>query len=162
MRDFRVGALVALSLTSLSSADAQRATSLEGGFITAFEDAAFLIGLRITAVKPGSLAGVDFSVSTFPDAIADGFWILMPNLDIAAPVAIGSSAWLLPRVGVSALVGFGGGSGGAAAGGNVGIGLLGRTGERSGVRLDVTHTRYLSGGESVGFTALTFGYAWMK
>jgi hypothetical protein len=160
MRGIRIAALLALSLTSLSSANAQRATSLEGGFLTAFEDAVFLVGFRTTAVSRG--VGVDFSLGTLPQGIAEGLWLLLPNVDVTSAVPIGSSAWLLPRAGVSALLGFGGGGGGAIPGVNVGIGLLGRMGERSGARLDVTYVRFLSDGESAGFTALTFGYAWMK
>lgn len=160
MRGLIIAATLALSFTCFDTARAQSAFAIEGGFISAFEDAAFLFGVRLTQVKPGAI-GVDFALATLPQAIAEGVFILLPNLDLTTPVPVGPRAWLEPRIGVSALVGAGEAAG-AVPGFNVGIGLLGRMGEKVGARLDVSYQRYLSGGESLGFTAVTFGVAWLQ
>ena len=160
MRGLVLAATLALSLTS-SRVHAQKAVSIEAGFITAFEDAVFLVGVRTTAAKAGA-AGIDFSLSTLPQAAAEGFFLLMPNLDITMSAPVGPNAWVLPRIGVSALVGIGEGGGGGLFGLNGGIGLLGRLSERTGVRLDLTYMRYFGDGDSLGLTALTFGLAWMR
>lgn len=160
MRALVLAAPLALSLVALP-AQAQRAFSLEGGFITAFEDAAYIVGVRATAAKPGS-AGVDFSVSTLPQGIVEGVFILLPNLDVTFAGSVGPRAWLMPRFGASALVGVGEGGGGGVFGLNAGIGLLGKLSEKTGARADVTYTRYFGDGDSVGFTAFTVGFAWMR
>ena len=160
MRGLVLAATLALSLTS-SRLHAQNAVSIEAGFLTAFEDAAFLVGVRTTAAKAGS-AGVDFSLSTLPEVVAAGVFFIMPNLDLTMAAPVGPSAWLLPRFGASALIGVGEGGGGGVFGLNGGIGLLGRISERTGIRLDLTYVRYFGDGESVGFTALTFGLAFMR
>lgn len=160
MRGVLVAASLALFASSPTSATTQSALAVEVGFLTAFEDAVFQFGIRSTALKPGGV-GVDFSLATLPEAIAEGVFFVMPNLDLAWAMPVGSRSWIMPRFGVSALVGAGEGAG-AIPGFNFGIGLLGRMGEKMGARMDVTHQRYLSEGESVGFTALTFGIAWMQ
>lgn len=161
MRSVLTAASLALSLASPISARAQSALSIEVGFLTAFEEAVFQVGIRSTSVKAGGV-GVDFALATFPEAVIEGVFFLMPNLDLTTAVPVGPRAWLMPRFGVSALVGAGEGGAGAVAGFNLGIGLIGRMGEKMGARMDVTYQRYLGGGSSVGFTALTFGVAWMQ
>lgn len=158
-RSFVLAALLALPFAP--AAAAQRAFSVEGGVVTAFEDAAVIMGIRASHARVGA-AGVDFSLATFPDGLVEGFVLLLPNLDLATAAPVGERAWLLPRFGVSALVGVGEGGGGAIPGFNVGIGLLGHVAERAGVRLDVTYIRLISDGDSAGFTAITFGFAWMR
>lgn len=159
MRGLVLAATVALSLTS-SRVQAQKSISLEAGFLTAFDDAAFLVGFRASGAKAGA-AGVDFSISTLPQLFTDGLF-LMPNLDLATAAPVGPNAWLMPRFGASALIGIGEGGGDGVFGLNGGIGLLGRLSEKTGIRLDVTYMRYFGDGESLGLTALTFGFAWMR
>jgi hypothetical protein len=160
MRGLVLAATVALSLTS-SRLQAQKSMSVEAGYLTAFEDAAFLVGFRATGAKAGA-PGVDFSIFTLPQGFTESVLVLMPNLDITTAAAVGPNAWLLPRFGVSALLGVGEAGGGGVFGLNGGIGLLGRLSEKAGIRLDVTYVRYFGDGESLGLTALTFGYAWMR
>ena len=160
MRGLVLAATVALSLTS-SRLQAQKSFSLEAGYLAAFEDAAFLVGFRATGAKAGA-AGVDFSISTLPQGFPEGFLVLLPHLDITTAAAVGPNAWLLPRFGASALIGVGDGGGGGVFGLNGGIGLLGRLSEKAGIRLDLTYMRYFGDGDSIGLTALTFGYAWMR
>jgi len=160
MRSVLTAASLALSLASPISARAQSALAIEAGFLTAFEESVFQVGIRSTSVKTGGV-GVDFALATLPQAIGAGVFFLMPNLDLTTAVPVGPRAWLMPRFGVSALVGAGE-EAGAVPGFNLGIGLIGRMGERMGARMDVTYQRYVGGGSSVGFTALTFGVAWMQ
>lgn len=160
MRGFVLAATLALSLTSLP-AHAQHAFSIEGGFLTAFEDAVYLVGIRSTAAKPGA-AGVDFSLATLPQGFGSGLFLILPHLDITTAASVGPRAWLLPRIGASALIGVGQGGGGGVFGLNAGIGLLGRLSESNGARFDLTHVRYFGDGGSVGFTSFTVGFAWMR
>lgn len=160
MRSIVTAATLVLCLASPNAVRAQSAISAEVGFITAFEEAVFQVGVRWTTVKQGGV-GVDFALGTLPEGIAAGVFVVLPNLDMTAAVPVGPRAWLLPRIGVSALVGTGEDLG-ALPGFNLGVGLLGRIGEKMGARMDVTHQRYLSGGESLGLTTLTFGIAWMQ
>lgn len=162
MRGSTVAALLALSLTLPTEAQAQRAQSVEMGFLSLDEDALFLLGYRVMHAPRG--VGVDFSIATWPEGLTEGFLFLFPHLDLTAPIAVGSRAWLLPRAGLSAIIGAGEGGGGGIAGYNVGIGLMGRISERHGLRLDVTHMRLIGDevDEGIGITALTIGFAWIK
>ena len=164
MRGAGVAALVALSFAMPTEAPAQRAQSFEMGFLTLFEeDVLFLVGYRVTYAPRG--AGVDFSIATWPEGFFDVGLLLLPHLDITAPIAVGSRAWLLPRAGLSAIIGVGGDGGGAIAGYNLGIGLMGRINDRHGLRFDVTHMRLIEQigeDEAVGLTTFTVGFAWIK
>ena len=160
MRGFRIAAMLALSLTYPSPARAQRGHALEAGLLTEFEEATFLLGYRLTNANLGRV-GLDFSVSTLPQAWSEAFIGLL-HLDLTTPIAVGPRAWLLPRAGVSGIVAAGAEIGGAAPGFNIGIGLVGRLGERTGVRLDVTHMRLIGDDETAGITGLTFGFQWFK
>ena len=158
-----VAALVALFLTLPTEARAQRSQSVEMGIITVFEDEAlFLLGYRVTYAPRG--AGVDFSIATWPEGIVNGGLLLLPHLDLTAPIAVGSRAWLLPRAGLSAIIAVGGDGGGGIAGYNIGIGLMGRISERHGLRFDVTYMRPVGDDavEDVGLTTLSIGFAWIK
>lgn len=168
MRGSRVAALLALSLTLQTEAPAQarRARSVEIGFLTQFEesDATVLIGYRTSSIKKG--LGFDFSIGTLPEGFAESFFVALAHFDLTAPISVGTRSWLLPRAGISGIVAGGEffegeTAAGAAPGFNLGIGLLGRTGERNGLRLDVTHM-LMFGDEDVGVTALTLGYAWIR
>ena len=169
MRGSTVAALLALSLTLQTDAQAQarRARSVELGLLTQFEesDATMLVGYRTSSLKKGM--GFDFSIGTLPEGWFESLFVALVHFDLTVPVVVGTRSWLLPRAGISGLVvaadeiifdepGFG-----AAPGFNLGIGLLGRMGERNGLRLDVTHM-LLVGDDDVGVTALTIGYAWIK
>lgn len=159
-RGSRVAALIALSLPVPTEAPAQRAESLEAGLLTSFEDAAFVMGYRATSVKQGR-AGVDFTVATAPQAYADGFVNLFMHVDLTGSISVGSRSWLLPRAGLSVLA-VAGEDNGAAPGFNVGIGLLGRSSERHGLRFDVTHMRLIGEDGGIGVTTFAVGYAWIK
>jgi hypothetical protein len=168
MRGSTVAALLALSLTLQTDAQAQarRARSVELGLLTQFEEseATLLVGYRTSSLKKG--VGFDFSIGTLPEGFFESLFIALAHFDLTVPVAVGTRSWLLPRAGVSAIVaagelifdepGFG-----AAPGFNIGVGLLGRMGERNGLRLDLTHM-LLIGDDDVGVTAVTIGYAWVK
>lgn len=164
MKGAWLAALVALSSTVPTKAPAQRAQSVEMGFLTAFEeDVLFLIGYRVTYAPRG--AGVDFSIAIWPEGLFDVGLLLLPHLDLTAPVAIGSRSWLLPRVGLSGIIGASSEGGGGLFGLNVGIGLMGRLNERHGLRLDVTHMRLfeqLGEADAVGLTTFSVGFAWIK
>lgn len=165
MKGAWVAALGALSLMVLTELPAQRAQSVEMGYLTIDEDALFLVGYRVMFAPKG--AGVDFSIATWPEGIPEGGLLLFPHLDVTAPIAVGSRAWLLPRAGLSAIIGASvgsGGGGGALAGYNVGIGLMGRMSERHGLRFDVTHMRLIGddADEGIGLTTFSIGFAWIK
>ncbi len=160
MRGWRIAALVALSLSSQTPAQAQRGHSIQAGVITEFEDATMLLGYRWTGARQGRV-GLDFSINTLPQAFSEAFVGLL-DFDLTAPIGIGSRSWLLPRAGLTVLVAAGE-IAGAAPGLNLGLGWLGRTGERTGIRLDATYTRFLTDDDDeAGFTALTLGFVWLK
>ena len=75
MRGLVIAATLALSLMSFDAARPQSAVAVEAGFLTAFEDAVFLAGIRMTSVKPQSSVGVDFSLHT-----SDGSWLALTAL----------------------------------------------------------------------------------
>src|SRR5262245_22685284 len=124
--------LAALILTLPSRSTAQSSTALEIGIVTAFEDESVVqFGMRVTIAR--NRPGVDFAIATFPEGLFAGVVFLTPDLDLTIPVSIGEESWILPRMGVSALVGYGEGAFGAIPGYNLGIGVLGATSARMGV-----------------------------
>jgi len=156
-------AVAAFVLAPWPSLSGQSAVALEAGVITAFQESAtFQIGGRVTIAQPRS-PGVDFAIATFPEAVAQGLFLFTPDLSVTVALPIGGKSWVLPRIGFSVLAGVFDGDAEAIAGFNVGIGVLGATSERMGVRMDLTHRRYVSNGQtSGGLLVVTVGIAWLR
>jgi len=151
-------------LVSARAGAAQVAKSLDIGFPFAASGEtsalAVQVGFRVASITP-LVPGVDFSIATMPVALTLGLAVLSSDLDVTYPIPLGTGAILTPRVGGSALVagllgpqegGFGG-----AVGYNMGVGLVGRTGPTTAVRLDFTHRRF-SGDFAV--SSATIGFVW--
>lgn len=144
-------------------AAAQSGFSAEVGVLTAPGEGAgavLQVGLRVVFVQTRSV-GVDFAIATIPEGIVEGVLLLTPDFDLTAAIPLGLKTWLLPRGGVSALVGVGGGAAGAVLGFNVGVGILGAIGASMGARLDVGYRRYISDGETAGLLGVSVGVGWM-
>lgn len=141
-------------------APAQTGYSVEIGTVTAFEDALIQLGFRATPALAGR-GGVDVAAAVFPDALADGVFFSMLDLDLTFGTRLAEDAILYPRFGASALVRAGGDGGGGVFGYNLGAGVLARTSPALGVRIDYTHRRFTSGGETVPFSSISFGIVWI-
>ena len=92
----------------------------------------------------GSRAGLDLSVATLPQGIAEGLVVLVPDLGVAGVVGRGASTGgLVVRGGwTSAWVAGGGWVGGTPFGIYLGVAILGVVGDGPGVRMDVTARQY--------------------
>jgi hypothetical protein len=149
---------LAVLLTTPLAAQSSRA--LEAGLLTAFEDEVLVqVGFRLTSATP-RVPGVDFSVATFPEGLASGFFLFTPDLSLAFALPIDRRAWVLPRVGFSMLIAFGEGDQEWFPGYHVGVGVLGATGDRTGMRLDLTHRRWVLDGDDASMLVVSFGFAW--
>ena len=128
-------ALLALSLPVVArTSAAQLATSLEIGLPAARGTnlSFLLIGVRVASIKPLKpfVPGIDWSLD-----VAPLYLIARSGFDLTYPISLGCKATFTPRAGVSALWDT---PDGAAAGYNVGVGLVARTGPTTAVRVDFT------------------------
>jgi hypothetical protein len=142
-------------------APAQTAYSIDFGAITAFNDAAILIGFR-AAPALAQQGGADILLATFPDALIHGVMLFMLDADVTYGTPLGEQVTLFPRFGGSVLAGGGQGGGGAAYGYNVGVGLLGRASPTFGIRIDYAHHRFMGGGGTLPFSSISVGIVWMQ
>jgi hypothetical protein len=141
---------------------AQSSFTIEAGLVTALEDASLLhIGIRAAFAKARQV-GVDFAVATFPEGVVEGVVLLTPDLDVTVPIPFGESAFLMPRVGASALVGFGSEGGGAIGGYNLGLGVMGAASPRMALRLDLTYRRYMIDEAEAGLLVVSAGIGWRR
>ena len=136
-------ALFGLSITA-SAAGAETRSLRRGyaevgssGFTTSEEGAYWQAGLRVSTLDTRS-PSLDY---------AFGAWlvpavVVVQDLDLAVPVALGATARLVPRVGGSLLLVGGGGFGAAAVGGNVGVGLVLAADQPVSFRVDYTLRRF--------------------
>ncbi|HEV8265348.1 MAG TPA: hypothetical protein VGQ06_10375 [Gemmatimonadales bacterium] len=157
----------ALALSSLIglavlpvAAHAQTGYSLELGAVTAYEASLFQVGFR-AAPSRGGRAAPDVALATFPDALVEGVFIGMLDLDLTYGAPLGEDAVLLPRFGVSVIAGAGGGGAGGAFGYNLGLGALARMSPTLGLRMDYTHRRFGDEGESLPLSSISIGIVWM-
>lgn len=153
-----VSALITLVLLASSRPTlAQTAYSVELGAVTAFDDAAVQIGARVAPGR-GAMSGADVALATFPDALAQGLFLGMLDVDFAYGASVaGEKVLLFPRLGASAIFVVEGG-GGAAAGYNLGVGVLFVTSPGLGVRLDYTYRRFAG---YLAFSSVSVGMAWI-
>ena len=135
---------------------AQTSFALEGGVVTAFDEGLFQLGFRASPLVPGR-AGADVAFATFPDALINGFFIGMIDLDVTYGVPLGANAGLYPRFGVSGLAGAGEGGGGGVGGVNFGGGIMARPTNGLGIRFDYTYRRFYSDGESQPLSSISVG-----
>jgi hypothetical protein len=119
-------------------------------------------GVGITAVsfhysrlKPNTLS-TEIAAALFPDALEVGALLLAPDFG-AAYDARGSGFDLLLKAGLSTLMGVGGGFA-FQPGYHFGSGLLIRTGQASGIRLDVVRHFYLIDQETEGIWSVGIGF----
>ena len=150
--------LSCLQTPAETTAHGPTAFSFEAGSLGAFEDAGIQLGLRITPVRSNS-AVFDVAVATFPDAITEGVFFFLFDVDVtfATPLAT-PEMMLMPRAGLSLLGGAASsGGGGAAAAYNVGLGIFARVTPAVGFGLDYTHRRFVNAGDLSPFSSLTFG-----
>jgi len=152
--------LVVAAAVIPARASAQTAYSIDFGAITAFEDAAVLIGFR-AAPALANKAGADISLAIFPEALIHGLLLFVLDADVTYGAPLSEQVTLFPRFGGSIIAGGGGGGGGAAGGYNIGVGLLARASPTLGARIDYTHHRMVGGGGTLPFSSITIGFVWM-
>jgi len=152
--------LVVAAVATPALAPAQTAYSIDFGAITAFEDAAVLIGFR-AAPALANKAGADISLAIFPEALIHGLLLFVLDADVTYGAPLSEQVTLFPRFGGSIIAGGGGGGGGAAGGYNVGVGVLARASPTLGARIDYTHHRMVGGGGTLPFSSITVGFVWM-
>lgn len=143
-------------------APAQTAYSIDFGAVTAFDDATILIGFRGAAAPAVARPGADIFVATFPDAVIHGFWLFLLDADVTYGARLGEQVTLYPRVGASVLAGAGGGGAAGVFGYNFGVGVLGRVSPTLGVRVDYAHRRFGDSSETVPFSSISVGIAWIR
>jgi hypothetical protein len=115
---------------------------------------------RFSTLRPGGL-GADLGVSLFPQALPAGVIALAPDLAASYNISVPGGS-LLIKVGGSAITAIGTGGALFVPGLHLGGALIVQTGDRSGLRVDVSRRYYRSdGGEiqpfwsvGLGFTAL--------
>ena len=83
-----------------------------------------------------SLGGVS------PASAQLGFFLGMPDFDLAYAAPVGESTLLVPRLGGSAIVAAGQDVGGAVFGYNLGVGVIARTSRATALRIDYTYRRF--------------------
>ena len=110
---------------------------------------------RISQLRSRAV-GTEIGVSLFPEALAAGALYLAPDVGAAFNIS-GPGFTVLAKGGVSALAGIGGGIG-FLPGYHVGGGLIIRTGERGGIRLDVVRHAYLVENESEAIWSVGLGF----
>lgn len=154
MRSILAG--LALAVAAAGTARAQGVAGVEIGTATAAGLSALQIGFRADNTRRGGV-GVGIDLTTFPDAISNGEFSGLGDVDLTYHVPVG------PAVAIPVSAGFSmaGATGVFGAGFNAGIGVIGRMGETVAVRLDYTW-RHLSftgfGGSASGsLSSITFG-----
>ena len=157
--------MFALVLALLSvSAQGQSAVGIDLGATTLGEDfdsgALFEAGLRFGSLKPKRV-NADVRLTTFPQALADGFVLLAADVDGAYVVPVGTSVVATPRAGVSLLGGGGAGGAGGVAGINLGVGIVVRSTSRVGIRFDYGYRNYLSESDGFSTSSVSFGIVWV-
>ena len=148
--------MAVMAVVAAGRVEAQGVAGFEVGMATADGLTAMQVGVRADNTRLGRV-GVGIDLTTFPDAISNGAFSAMGDVDLTYHVPVG------PTVAVPVSAGFSmaGTSGVFGAGFNAGIGLIGRMSERVAVRVDYTW-RHLSftgfGGSADGsLSSLTIG-----
>jgi hypothetical protein len=147
--------LACTATASEAWADSQFATN--AGVLATEYGSVAEVGIRYSTGKPSEL-GLDLAFSTLPQAFQFGAVAAFMDLDATVAVPIGSVLALAPRAGFSGIALAGDGFGGALPGGNIGLGVVLRVGERTALRADVTRRQFL--GAEDPFNSVTAGVAW--
>jgi hypothetical protein len=154
-------AIISLGSVTLPCRAVQSDRPLKGAALGASIDRFFYEDAGITTVsfhysqlRPNKL-GTEIGAALFPEAINAGALVLAPDLG-AAFNASGSGFTLLAKGGLSTLLGLGQGFG-FYPGYHFGSGLIVRTGNRSGVRLDVVRHVYFDSQASAAFWSVGLG-----
>ncbi|HEY8196285.1 MAG TPA: hypothetical protein VIG04_04870 [Gemmatimonadales bacterium] len=113
------------------------------------------VSFHYSGLKPNTLS-TELGAALFPDALQVGALLLAPDIGAAYDIR-GSDFDLLVKAGLSTLLGVGGGFA-FQPGYHLGSGLVIRTGEASGMRLDVVRHFYLIDQESEGIWSVGIGF----
>ncbi|PYO36518.1 MAG: hypothetical protein DMD37_00365 [Gemmatimonadetes bacterium] len=148
----------ALAIAGVSGLRAQSGVAIEAGVASAGGGSDLQLGIRADGVKSRGV-GVEFSISTFPKALGEGVFLGISDLGPVGAIPLGEAAWLMPHAGVSGLVGVASMYAGGAVGFDVGLGVLVKPGDGTGVRFDFTYRRFTMDGASLGLTTVSVGFA---
>lgn len=99
------------------------------------------LALHVTELRRWR-AGVDFTLATSPYLVSEGVFVAAADLGVAWNVSRPGMTFF-PKAGVSALAGFGGGEVAGRPGFYGGAGVVVRTSEGNGLRIDAAGHRYL-------------------
>jgi len=149
----------ALVLAGVPGLRAQSGVALEAGVASAGGGSDLQTGIRGDVVKSRGV-GVEFSISTFPQALIAGVFLGIADLGPVGAIPLAAeSAWLMPHAGVTAIIGVAGSEAGGAVGYDLGVGVLARPRGGAGVRFDLTYRGFSRDGETLGMTTLSVGFA---
>lgn len=138
-------------------AAAQRVTAWEVGVASLDEGVRVLqLGYRASWTAPGTL-GVDVGVATAPVGLLAFLVHGAVDLDFAYEVNLDPNVTLAGRAGGTALVWFGQETAGVAPAYNVGVGLVGRSGEKGAIRVDIVRRWFPGEYSELSVTSLTVG-----
>src|SRR3989442_5266148 len=97
----------ALVLAGVPGLRAQSGVALEAGVASAGGGSDLQTGIRGDVVKSRGV-GVEFSISTFPQALIAGVFLGIADLGPMGALPLPDSAWAIPHAGGTAIVGVAG------------------------------------------------------
>lgn len=111
-----------------------------------------MVGVRVASIKP-LVPGIDFEFLLLPAVLAQGALVFGSGLDATCPLPISRLVLIAPRAGASVLVAAAPGGLYTEPGYNVGVGLVGHTGAKTAVRVDIGRHWF----DEYGVTVVTIG-----
>jgi hypothetical protein len=163
-RSLPVLALLCVVCAQLTVAPAQAAEALghrgffELGQLSATDEGSLTqVGMRFASLTPNR-PSLDIALAGW----GGGGLVVVPDIDVAVPIALGPNLRLIPRAGASMLLVSGGSFIGGAVGTNVGAGLVLDLDSALSLRADAVARRYV--GEELAddnpFMSFTVGIGW--
>ena len=147
-----------------SPPDRPRALAIEAGRLYYdSEDLAFQLGLRTSHLSPDG--AFDFALAIYPEALGQGALLSIMDFDVSGAFTLARGVWLAPRAGLSLGLGIATEGFGAAAGYNVGGGLVVRASPVAALRLDYTYRRPLyeeTAFEGPSFSSVSLGFVVLR
>jgi hypothetical protein len=164
-RDVRIGFFLLgaiLSAVSVRPGAAQSLAPQIEALVVRFEsepDLLLFSGLRAWSSRHQGPGG-DYWLGFWPEGLAEGGVLIMTDLDFAYTAPVNEHIAMVPRVGLSVIALGAGSFGGASAGWNVGLGVVGRFRSNFGIRADYTLREFSPGEDPVRYGSGSVGLFW--